>query len=92
MINLSKAFLFLIFLLTFEKSQIQWIDYDNTVGYVENKIINAKKRSFYGLNYGRTNKIPDYIKKLKLIRLILILLLFYAFQIRILIVLEEINW
>ena len=49
MINLSKTILFLIFLLTFTKSQIQWIDYDKTVGYAENKIINAKKKKFLWL-------------------------------------------
>ena len=62
MIKLSKTILFLIFLLTFTKSQINWIEYDNTVDYVEVEYSNAKKRSSYGLDFGPSSKIPYYMK------------------------------
>ena len=61
MIKLSKTILFLIILLTFIKSEVQWIYYDDKYGFVEKNIINADKRCSFAVEFG-TKSIPFYIK------------------------------
>ena len=62
MIKLSKIILFLIIHLTFIKSEIQWIYYDNKANYVERVINNAEKSRLFAVDFDTAALIPFYIK------------------------------
>ena len=60
--TLSIIILIFFCLLSFTKSDIQWINYDYSTNYVETKIINGPQKQTFGLDFSSGKSIPYYIK------------------------------